>query len=127
MLDLAALYQFGFLSYFYFFASGIAIVVAFLLWRRRTLIGAWYLMWFEVAVAAWSCAAAFELAATVVPLKIWWTQISYVGVTSAPVFFSFLLLSLVSKAIGFPPNESPPFLFCPPFFCSLRPPTNFTV
>ena len=87
MFDLAALYQFGSLSSFYFFAAGIAIVVAFLLWRRRTLIGAWYLMWLEVAVAAWSCAAAFEMAATVVPLKIWWTQVSYVGVTSAPVFF----------------------------------------
>lgn len=52
-----------------------------------------YLLWTEVCVAEWSLAYIFESAATTIPLKLFWSQIAYLGTMGAPVFFFFFAIS----------------------------------
>jgi PAS domain S-box-containing protein len=67
--------------------TGIALAVAFVLWQRRRAPGALHVFWIELAAAWWALAGAFEAAGTTVALKQFWSQVSYLGVVTAPVLF----------------------------------------
>ncbi|MGM0645881.1 MAG: diguanylate cyclase [Thermodesulfobacteriota bacterium] len=111
-----AMYQFGALGAVYVVAAGIAGAVALLLWRRRDLIGAGYLLWLEVAAGVWSLAVAFQLAALPIPLKIFWTKVSCLGISSAPVFFFLFAAEFGQQSHWFTPRRIAALFVLPALF-----------
>ncbi len=79
-------------------AALVGLAVAFVVWRRRTAVGAVYLALLELAVAEWAFAAAFEAAATTVSLKVLWSEIEYPGIASAPLFFFLFAMAYGQRA-----------------------------
>ena len=65
----------------------VALVLIYLLWKRRHSEGASYLLLFEVFALIWVMADAFEGVSKLLPNKIFWSQIAYIGITMAPVFY----------------------------------------
>jgi len=75
--------------------AGIAASIFFLYtWDKRPAPGAFFLSLFELAVAIWSFSVVFEMAATTVALKQFWSQVSYIGIASSPLLFFFFSLDL---------------------------------
>ncbi|MBC8401374.1 MAG: sensor domain-containing diguanylate cyclase, partial [Candidatus Marinimicrobia bacterium] len=72
-------YQFTFLSWVFFLAAAIGLFVAAVAWHRKKTLSARYLILLELAVAEWAFMAAIEAAATTIPLKLFWSQLSYLG------------------------------------------------
>jgi len=83
-------YQFALLSWTLFFTAGIGLFVALVAWRRRYALTAQCLILMEAGVVVWAVTAAFEAAAGTIPLKLLWSQISYLGITGAIVSYFFL-------------------------------------
>lgn len=69
-----------------------SMVVAHFCWNRRGTPGATPLAWLMLAFAEWAVANAFEALVTTVPLKVFWSQVSYFGTSAAPVFFLLFTL-----------------------------------
>jgi signal transduction histidine kinase len=83
-------YDFTSLCYVRFIAGVFAAVLMFFLWEHRNSRGAIYLILFEAAAAIWAIGDGFEAAALVIPLKLFWAKIDYIGIsTSALMFFMF--------------------------------------
>jgi len=61
-------------------------------WGFRKAPGLLHLALLEVSAAIWIAAAGMEMAAATLPLKIFWSQVTYIGLMSAPVFL-FLFAS----------------------------------
>lgn len=80
-------YVFSTYSLILFLTAAISLALAVTIWRRREAAGARYLALFQVALAEWALGSAFEAAATTLPLKTLWSQISYLGTTCSPVLF----------------------------------------
>lgn len=72
--------------------TAILISIAIIAWERRAIPGARSLMWFLIAVAEWSLAAAFESGVTSQSDKILWSQISYIGIYASPVLLLYFAL-----------------------------------
>ena len=70
-----------------------AVLLAFFLWRKRRSQGALYLMIFEIMAAIWAISDGMEAAAVTIPLKIFWSQIAYIGITNSAVMFLMFSLS----------------------------------
>lgn len=70
----------------------VSIVVAHFCWNRRGTPGATPLALLMLAFAEWAVANAFEALVTTVPLKVFWSQVSYFGISTAPVFFLLFAL-----------------------------------
>jgi diguanylate cyclase (GGDEF)-like protein/PAS domain S-box-containing protein len=86
MFDLS-LYRFDGASVAYFLAALVMFVVAAIMARRWNVPGAPALVCLELAAAAWALPDVFELAATTVPLKVFWSVVAYPGIAAAPVCF----------------------------------------
>ena len=84
---MSADYRFAVLSWILFVAAGAGVITALALWRRRSSPGAIYLGALELGVAIWSFTGGWEMAATTVLLKTHWSQVQYVGITTAPLMF----------------------------------------
>jgi len=85
-------YTFGIYSYILIVTTISAVIIGFLLYRRRTVKGAFWLFLMEIAVAEWSISIAVEMAAIGENLKYFWSSISYLGTaTSALFYFLFAL------------------------------------
>ena len=73
-------------------AAGIAVVAAFLAWRRRDVPGGASLAALMSMLAIWSFGSAFENNAADVDAKLFWAKVCYIGIVSSPVlFFTFAL------------------------------------
>lgn len=73
-------------------AVAIAISVAIYAWRQRAAPGGIYVALLMVAVAIWALSTVGELMAVVVPAKIWWSKIAYLGIVGvAPSWLLFIL------------------------------------
>jgi len=70
----------------------LAIVVSIFTWKRRAMQGSLILSFMMMAVAEWALSSSLEIAAVELSAKIFWVQISYVGIHSIPPLF--LMLSL---------------------------------
>jgi PAS domain S-box-containing protein len=70
---------------------GIAVVAV--LRRRFALPSARFLMVMQLCVVEWTIASLLEVAATTVPLKLFWSQVAYIGTAGTPVFY--FLFSMV--------------------------------
>jgi PAS domain S-box-containing protein len=75
-----------------FIAAAIAIAAMQASWQRRTTPGATYFAWMMLAVAIWTLSSAFEYVVDSYPIKIYWSKIQYLGITSLPVFWLLFAL-----------------------------------
>ena len=80
-------YHFTGYSFILFLSAGFALWLIPILWQRRAAPGAQYVALMEAAVSIWAFTAAFEAAATTIPLKIIWAKFSYIGLTPTPLFY----------------------------------------
>lgn len=63
----------------------LAVVIASVVWRRRTVPGAAPLIILSIAAAEWSFAYAIEIAATPTTAAIFWARLQYLGIMTLPV------------------------------------------
>ena len=77
-------------------AAGITTSLAWVGWRRRSISGATEFIQFMLAAAVWDLADVAEKLTLALPGKIFWSQVSYLGVVSLPVFW----VLLVSQRVG---------------------------
>jgi hypothetical protein len=64
----------------------VSFVGAFLIWRRRSRApGARALAAVQLAAGFWATAGALEFASTTLPAKIFWSQLSYLGIAACPL------------------------------------------
>ena len=89
-------YDFTVLCFVRFISGIIALILVGVLWKRRQSQGAVYLMLFEFTAAIWAISDGFEAAATIIPQKMLWAQIAYIGVTTSAVMFLLFALSYTS-------------------------------
>ena len=71
------------------FTTGIALWVAYKAWQRTTS-GSKVMTFLMLAIAEWSLAGAFEAAAVQKSGKIFWSQVSYLGIHSLPPLYLML-------------------------------------
>lgn len=86
-------YSFGILSGLLLFSFVISFVVAFHSWKHRRLRSGRFHVLLALAVAEWALAGVFEAAATQIPLKMLWSQISYLGIVFTPLLFLLFAIS----------------------------------
>lgn len=65
----------------------ICIAMFLLIFSKRKTSGIRPLLWFYVALFIWTFAYIFESAAQMVPQKLFWSQIAYIGTLSTPILF----------------------------------------
>jgi PAS domain S-box-containing protein len=90
-------YQFTLISQILFGTALIALVIFFVLWQRRSMFGAFYLALFELSVAVWALSIGFEVAATTMPVKYFWSKTSYIGVSSAPLLYFLFCMTYTQQ------------------------------
>lgn len=77
-------------SYALIVAAALSVLLFWILWLRRSKPGALPLSLVMLAAAEWSIMVAFEASASTQVEKVFWSQLSYLGIVSvAPLFFLF--------------------------------------
>ena len=71
----------------------LALALILELWKRRNADGVAFLIFFELAASIWALSDGFEHAATSLDLKIFWSQIGYIGSSTTTVFFLLFTLA----------------------------------
>lgn len=85
-----SLYDYSGPSTIYSVIALISIVMAFILIQKEKRPGTRPLLWFYVALFIWSFAYIFESAALMIPEKLFWSQVAYLGTLSIPLLlFAF--------------------------------------
>ena len=82
-----------------FSGAVVAGLVAAAAWKRPIASGGHDLAFLMAAVSEWALTAAIEAAAVNVPVKILWSKIEYIGITSSPLLI-FLFALGFSKALA---------------------------
>ena len=90
-------YEFSTLCYIRFLSGVFALILTGLLWKQRKSKGVIYLMLFEIAAAIWAIGDGFEAAALTLPLKIHWSQFTYIGISTCTVMFLMFALSYTDQ------------------------------
>lgn len=90
-------YQFSAVSLLLFVSALFALYMAVFLVKRKHSQGVTYLVFLELAVAVWTTGVLFEYATDQVPLKIFWSQFAYVGITTSPVFYFLFVMAYVRQ------------------------------
>lgn len=81
-----------FYAYALILSAALSIVVFWIIWQRRTKPGAMVLSLLMLSTAEWSFSVALEATAITISEKVFWSQISYLGVVSTvPLLFIFTL------------------------------------
>ena len=70
----------------------LALVVAVMIWPRRTVPGATALIWLMAAAAEWALGVSLEYAVVGIGPKVFWAKVEYIGALSSPVFFLLFAL-----------------------------------
>ncbi len=70
-----------------FTTAGIAALIAWTTWRRRSIPGGLTFSLMMLAIFEWTFARAFEAAAVGMPAKILWAKIEYPGIVSVPILW----------------------------------------
>ncbi|NQV36449.1 MAG: hypothetical protein HQ509_00400, partial [Candidatus Marinimicrobia bacterium] len=86
-------YQFNFISLILFISTISSLYVSVIAWKHRQSSSATHLWLLSVSSTIWSFAAAFEVSGTTLQLKMFWTNVSYIGISSAPLLYFLLALS----------------------------------
>jgi PAS domain S-box-containing protein len=74
-----------------------ALSVVALLWKNKNLAEVRYLILIEISVAIWAFAYAIEFNASQIEEKIFWSQLSYLGIAFLPVNYLFFTLAFNQK------------------------------
>src|SRR5512138_1118082 len=74
-----------------------AVLLIWILWKRRHVEGVLYLILFECSAAIWALADGFEHAATSLPLKIFWSHFAIIGASTIPVLFLLFTLAFTQN------------------------------
>lgn len=93
MWELFLSYQFQTISWLLLVTTIISILIAFAAWQKRGTLVAKYLTLMECGIAIWAFSAFFETSATELSHILIWAQISYLGITTAPLFYFLLALA----------------------------------
>lgn len=79
-----------FYAYALVISSALTLFVFWVIWKRRAKPGALPLALLMLSAAEWSFSVALEATVITVPEKIFWSQVSYLGIISTgPLFFLF--------------------------------------
>ncbi len=71
-------------------ATVICILVSLISWRRNETPGWKYFVWMMIAISIWSFFTLTEYISTNIPLKLFWSKLSYIGIVSvSPLWFLF--------------------------------------
>lgn len=76
-----------------FLTAVISSFVGVLVWRRRSTPGALPLALLLFAMAEWAFASAVEATYLDIPAKIFWSQVAYLGICTAPPLFLLFMLT----------------------------------
>jgi signal transduction histidine kinase len=79
-------------SILYLFSAIFCFTLAYISYIRRKVSGAFELMMLLISVGLWVFFLFFEVSAVEETTKIFWSKMSYLGVTTAPVMFLFFIV-----------------------------------
>jgi signal transduction histidine kinase len=88
-------WQFPQYAALYILAIAILPILTYATWRRRVLPGARSFAIQLACMAWWACAALIEIGSPGVEAKIFWSQVAYLGIAFAPVFWLRFALDYV--------------------------------
>jgi signal transduction histidine kinase len=80
-------YHFELDSYIELFIAGAGVITALFLWKYKRTPGVIYLILLELVVAVWAISYAFEFGTQILEQKVFWSQVSYLGIAFLPVFY----------------------------------------
>ena len=80
-----------------------ALVIACIAWRQRTLPSTLALMWLSLAVAEWAATYALELSASDFASKLMWAKLQYVGIVWVPVAWLMLAVRVAGELVPMAP------------------------
>jgi len=85
-------YSFGYYSYILIATMIVGILIPVVLWPHRKFKAAFWVIVLEFAAAEWAFGLMFEVAATTIPLKQFWSAVAYIGTGLVPPsFFLFAI------------------------------------
>ena len=79
-----------------FICAVFAVVIAAMLWQRKTGRATCYLGWVMLAAAVWSLGQGLEASAIGTETKIFFSKISYIGVTASPPMLFFFTMAYLN-------------------------------
>lgn len=88
-------WQFPQYAALYILAIALLPILAYATWRRRVLPGALNFALQLACMAWWASAALIEIGSPGIPAKIFWSQVAYLGIAFAPVFWLRFVLDYV--------------------------------
>ncbi len=106
-------YIFGFYSYILIATMLIGIIIAIVLWPHRKFKAAFWMIILELAAAEWAFGLMFEVAATTIPLKQFWSAVAYIGTGLVPPAFFLFSIDYNRGQKSFPRKIIWPLLFVP--------------
>ena len=102
------------LLFFIRILSGLfALALIAVLWKRRNADGVIFMILFEFAAAIWTISEGLEHATTSIEIKLFWSQVGYIGTTTSPVFFLFFSLAYTQLNKYIKPSVIGLFLIIP--------------
>jgi len=88
------------------FATAVAIAVFLFIWKKRETPGVGYFLLLLLAIAEWSFAGAVEMAANEPPVKILWSKISYIGISSSALLLFMFMMRYTQRSTWITPLRS---------------------
>jgi signal transduction histidine kinase len=79
-------------AYIYFLAALVSLATAWVCWRRHAISGGIPLTLLLLALTIWAVSDAFEIIATHIPTRVFWSQVSYIGITCSPILLLIFAL-----------------------------------
>jgi diguanylate cyclase (GGDEF)-like protein/PAS domain S-box-containing protein len=80
-----------------FFASGLAVAIAYLAWKRRSAQGVLPFVLLNLAAAIWCFGGVFETSTLSVSNAVFWSKVQYVGIVSIPPSWLLFCLSYTGQ------------------------------
>jgi len=93
------LYQIGIPSQIYIGSTILSLILVILLWTKRKITGARSLMWLFFALSFWAFGVIFESSSTTVELKLFWSQVAYIGTVYTPFLFFIFTTEYSSRKL----------------------------
>jgi len=92
--------EFAFSAYTLVYAAAalVSVLAAAFAWMRRRAPGGVWLAAMSLACAIWAIAVGLDYSSTVIPQHVFWGQVSYLGATTAPVFFFVFAFAYVGTS-----------------------------
>lgn len=98
LLPATMVFQVGTNSIIQFFIAFAAILNVFILWKYRSSPGVLYLILLDLFISFWAITYAFEFATPVLNEKIFWSQLSYIGITFTPLSYFLFTTGFSQKS-----------------------------